>query len=407
MASSSLRHAVWLTPIVLACCMAPAGKPAASAEKSAPPIAAAGPDSAVATPEPEVDVSSSPPPEAAPTIAPAPPAPPAPKGPLFLGRFDAANATGPRFSWSGSAIVVRFTGPSLAVTLEDNGWNWYEVEVDGEKRAPLAMRHGVVTYSIASGLAAGEHVARIARRNEAHGGVTRLVGFEVAEGHEILSPPPRPTRRLEFVGDSITCGFGTAGDHPCPFEYRTENHELTYAALAAKELGAEGHTVCWSGWGMVRGADGSFGANLPAVYGRAFHKPTSPAWDTSSFQPHAVVIALGTNDFGQGDPGDLYTNAYSAFLARLRAAYPDAWLVATTSPMLYAGQKAWQRELVERALARRRAAGDERVTVVDFASQTFEGMGCGGHPGKKTHAKMAERLVPVLREKLGWVDAAP
>lgn len=402
MASSPSRAVASLIPLVLACGVAPATRGTSVAPPAAAPeIVAAGLDSSVAPPAPTPEPEPAPVADA-PSIDPIKPQPP--PGPIFLGRFDLANATGPRFSWSGSAIVLRFTGPSVAVTLEDNGWNWYEVEIDGQKRAPIGLQKGVHTYALASGLSEGEHLVRVARRNEAHGGVTRFVGFELAPGHAMLPPPPRPERRLEFVGDSITCGFGTAGDHPCPFEYRTENHELTYAALAAKELGAEEHTVCWSGWGMVRGADGSWGANLPAVYGRTFHKPTSPAWDPAAFQPHAVVIALGTNDFGLGDPGDVYTDAYTRFLLRLRTTYPDAWLVGTTSPMLYGGQKARQKELVLRALERRRAAGDLKVELVDFASQTFDGMGCGGHPGKRTQAKMAEKLLPVLREKLGWVD---
>lgn len=385
MASPRLyRLAFWLAPLILACYTGPIRVAAIADEAQTP---------ASPTPEPSVE----------PTAPPAPPAaPPAPPAPLFLGRFDFSEPAGPRFSWSGSAIVVRFTGPRVSITLEDNGWNWFEVEIDGRKRSPLGAQKGVREYVLATDLEDGEHVLRFARRNEAHGGVSRFVRFSFADGHGMLAPPPRPTRRIEYVGDSITCGFGTEGTFPCPFEYRTENHELAYGAIAARELGAEAHTICWSGWGMVRGADGGWGANVPSVYGRTFHKHAQPAWDAAAFHPDAVVIALGTNDFGRGDPGKDFVEAYVLFLARLRALHPDALVVATTSPMLRDAPKARQRELMELAIAHSRQHEGQRVVMLDFPSQSYEGLACGSHPGRATHAEMAEKLVGVLREELGW-----
>ena len=383
------RLAFWLAPLILACCMGSSRvAPLADESSSLAPAPAPSP---VLSREPAVEL-----------VPPAPPVSSAPPAPLFLGRFDFSEPAGPRFSWSGSAIVARFTGPRVAITLEDNGWNWFEVEIDGQKRPPLGAKHGVHEYILAGDLADGEHVLRFARRNEAHGGVTRFVGLSFADGHGMLAPPPRPTRRIEYVGDSITCGFGTEGTHPCPFEYRSENHELTYAAIAARELGAEAHTICWSGWGIVRGADGGWGANVPSVYGRTLHKRAQPAWEPAAFHPDAVVIALGTNDFGIGDPGKDFVEAYVLFLARLRALHPDALVVATTSPMLRDAQKAKQRELIEVAIARSRQQRDQKLVMLDFPSQRTEAMGCGNHPGRATHADMASRLVATLREQLGW-----
>lgn len=378
MASASLRLAIWLAPLILAGCT---GSSRVAPHKE---------EATLAPPTPAVTLE-------APVLP-----PPAPPAPLFLGRFDFSEPAGPRFSWSGSAIVVRFTGPRVAITLDDNGWNWFEVEIDGKTRAPVAAKHGVIEYVLASDLGDGEHLLRFARRNEAHGGVTRFVRFSFAEGHPMLAPPPRPTRRIEYVGDSITCGFGTESTHPCPFEYRTENHEHTYAAIAARELGAEAHTICWSGWGIVRGADGGWGANVPSVYGRTLHKYAQPAWDGASSHPDVVVIALGTNDFGIGDPGKDFVEAYVLFLARVKALHPNALVVATTSPMLRDAQKVKQRELIEAAVARGRREPGQKIVTLDFPSQTTEAMGCGNHPGRATHADMASRLVTTLRAELGW-----
>ena len=51
----------------------------------------------------------------------------------FMGRFDPSDPAGPRFSFSGSQLSARFEGPSLRVTLAEEGANQYSVRVDGQE----------------------------------------------------------------------------------------------------------------------------------------------------------------------------------------------------------------------------------------------------------------------------------
>ncbi len=46
-------------------------------------------------------------------------------------------------------------------------------------------------------------------------------------------------------------------------------------------------------------------------------------WDFSLYQPHVVVINLGTNDFGPADPGTPFETAYVSFVQAIRTKYPD------------------------------------------------------------------------------------
>lgn len=49
-----------------------------------------------------------------------------------------------------------------------------------------------------------------------------------------------PERRIEFIGNSITCGYGVESENPSdPFTYETENHFYTYAARTARALKAQ------------------------------------------------------------------------------------------------------------------------------------------------------------------------
>jgi hypothetical protein len=75
-------------------------------------------------------------------------------------------------------------------------------------------------------------------------------------------------RRIEIVGDSITCGYGNEGTDPCNFSAETENHYLTYGALAARMFGAELSTVAWSGKGVVNNFDNDVFEPLPQIYDR-------------------------------------------------------------------------------------------------------------------------------------------
>lgn len=74
----------------------------------------------------------------------------------------------------------------------------------------------------------------------------QFFGFRCAG--RFLTPPEGPARRIEVIGDSITCGYGVDGaDQYCPFSAATENHYRTYAAIAARDLGADLATLAWSG----------------------------------------------------------------------------------------------------------------------------------------------------------------
>jgi GDSL-like Lipase/Acylhydrolase family/Carbohydrate esterase 2 N-terminal len=273
-----------------------------------------------------------------------------------------------------------------------------DVRIDGVLQPKLALKKGRQHYRIAHDLAPGEHTVRLARRNEGHGGVTSFFQFD---DMELVVAPPLPSVRLEFVGDSITCGFGVDGTDPCSFEYATENFERSYAAIAGRALAAEVHAVAWSGWGMLRGADGSMTSNMPSIFGRTLTTDRALKWDFASWQPHAVVIALSTNDFAKGDPGPPFGQATEKFLVKLRVLYPEAWLILTTSPMLSTERRERSKQYFQEAKQSRLSAGDTHVEVLDLPQQTIEqGFGCGRHPSARVHEAVAAKLTAFLRTKL-------
>lgn len=323
-------------------------------------------------------------------------------GVRFIGRVDASDPDRVRFTWSGTGLVARFTGTTIGVRLVDMA-NLFEVTLDGRPLPPLQARFGQDSYLLATRIDPGPHELTLSRRTEAWLGETEFRGLVLDPGATLLPPPPPPERRLELIGDSITCGYGIEGnDQYCPFSADTENHAITYGALAAKALGAEAITVAYSGKGMYRNADGSMAETIPLLYDRILVGRPSP-WNFSSWIPHAVVINLGTNDFGPGDPGRGYADAYQAFLRRVRGHYPQAHILCTLGPMMSAMQVAQARAYLMPVIESARAAGDTRISYLEYPMQDGStGFGCDWHPSRGTHQAMATVLTAELRRLLGW-----
>ena len=311
----------------------------------------------------------------------------------WVGRHDASDPAAVRMSWSGSGFVVRFDGSGVAVSLDDQA-GFMTVVVDGEVQPTLTTTPGMQTYPLAADLPPGRHVVELYRRTEGNQGTT--VVHDVTLDGELLAPPS-VERRIEIIGDSISAGYGNEGVDPCDFTPDTENHYLTYGAVAARELGAEVHTIAWSGKGMVHNFGGDTNEPMPEIYDRTI--AAEPGDWTFAWQPDAVVVNLGTNDFStDNDPTEeMFVTAYIAFVEHLRDVYPDAFILVVT-PSLFG----LDLPVVEGYLGDIVAQVNDPNVAYANINAVWMGSGCNGHPNVATHAGMAANLVTELEAHLGW-----
>jgi peptidoglycan/LPS O-acetylase OafA/YrhL/lysophospholipase L1-like esterase len=327
----------------------------------------------------------------------------------LVGRFDLRDPRGPRFAWPGSTIRSTFAGTGLDIRLRDEGTNFLSVVVDRGPPIVLATVQGTHDYAVASNLAPGPHEVVVIKRTEASVGVMQYLGVTPHEG-SLRDSADEPARRIEYVGDSITCGYGDRGPvATCPFSPETEDETLSYAALAADALGAQATVLAFSGQGMYRDDEGSTVHPMPELFLRTLPYDASSLWSFDEPAPDAVVIGLGTNDYEPGEPGPAFEQAYVTFLRDLRAHYPRAYLIGTLSPMLSdanpsgAGHRTAAAAWILGAVRERKASGDARVAYLAFDEQTASaGYGCDGHPSATTHRLMTTKLVATLRALLGW-----
>lgn len=234
---------------------------------------------------------------------------------------------------------------------------------------------------------------------------------------EEIRPTAKKAHAIEFVGDSITCGYGAddeVAEHS--FTTATENVTRSYAYLTAQALDADYSMVSISGYGIISGFTATAEAKvtaqlLPDYYAKlgfsyGWYQGQTPAnvdWDFSAYVPELIVVNLGTNDdsYTQNDPErqEDYRAQYTEFLKVIRQHNPQAKILCTLGIM---GDRLYPQ--VEKAVAAYTAeTGDSNIACMRFAVQLpGDGYAADWHPSQKTHQKAADKLTQEIRQLMGW-----
>jgi len=288
------------------------------------------------------------------------------------------------------------------VELSGGNENEYEVMIDGGAATVLKVTSGnQATYSVAKGLTDTVHKVIIGKRTEAFFGVQVFHNVILDSNKWVQPSTPFPARKLEFIGDSITCGYGDEGTYPCSFSAETENNLKGYSALVGTHFNAEVFVECWSGKGMVRNyGDKNITSTdpLPSYYNKTLaSEDNSPSWDFN-YIPDGVVINLGTNDYSTqpNPPSDIYIGAYLGFITGLRKRYGNGVkLFLVCGPMI--GDPCCQ--YVQNVVAQ----AQPNAYYVNLQGILQSGdLGCDYHPNVNGHAKMAAITIPIIAKALNW-----
>ena len=309
------------------------------------------------------------------------------------------------FDWSGTTLRVRFEGRSLSMKASGDQTCYFNVWIDEE---PSAKHQSILEikknaeYKICSKLKKGEHFVVLQKRQEGEYGSCRIESFKT-DGE--LLPALNPfSRRIEFIGDSYTCGFGTEGpNREAPFKASEENSNLTYAAIIGRYFGAGVRQIAHSGRGIVRNYNGEDGENtMPVRYTRALDEHPELQWDPaeSGYRPDIVVIYLGTNDFSVGVQPNLgsWCAEYARLLGEVRAYYGDE------VPILCVASRADEKmgDYVEEAVRR---SGDKNAFWTSIQNEVHNDtteLGSSWHPNYQGHRKVALCMIPYISTLTGW-----
>lgn len=227
--------------------------------------------------------------------------------------------------------------------------------------------------------------------------------FYGVEAKNIDTANENTTATIEFIGDSITCGFGADTEEiPCGTDtwYDQHNAYLAYGSIVARKLNAEYWLSSVSGMGIYRNwNDEDTNPIMSDVYAtNNLDGNNEKKWDFSGKKPDVVSICLGTNDLSNGDgikerkPFDTekFTTNYINLVTEIFEMYPNTKLALLTSPMVSVENNS----ILLKCLEKVKAHLDNNNTVAIFEFSPMKPDGCGSHPDLKNHKVMAAQLIP-------------
>ena len=283
--------------------------------------------------------------------------------------------------------------------------NYLQYSLDGQYQKRLRISGNNRQPLLIGGLGKGMHTIWIYKATEAQTGPIFIEKI-AAPGITALKVPERPL--IEFIGNSITCGAAAdPSEIPCGTgEYHDQhNAYFAYGPRVARALNVNFILSSVSGIGIYRNWN-TLSPIMPQVYEKTdFQDNGTRYWNFKTYHPKVVSIALGTNDFSDGDhktprlPFDSvhFVNNYIGFVKLVKSKYPQARIALLSSPMLN-GNK---RELLQHCLT----AVKKRIDVMypsgkHIALYFFKPMqarGCGGHPNVEDHEILARELTPFFK----------
>lgn len=329
------------------------------------------------------------------------------------------------FNWSCSGLEFLFDGTALlaeltaSASLESEGMPWDEnapshpnhpwlgVLVDDEEEPSRYIEIGRPEDCclIFQSRERETHRIRIVKLTENLKAELGIRGF-IMEGELKPLPPAEKKKRIEFVGDSITCGFGNmTKERDRLFYTADENGWFSHGAIAARKLDMELSMVCVSGICTVResGLPNAYGMDMLYAYTDRIIQDMlgggeePEPWDFAGHPSDYVVINLGTNDatgivFSKDPEEQLgaFRRSYRRFLETVRESNGrDTWIICALGSLdhyLFS-------DISEVAEEYRRDTGDERVSVFRYRKvNPMDGWGACGHPSRATHEKMAAEI---------------
>ena len=306
------------------------------------------------------------------------------------------------FSFEGSTC-------SLQVIVPWPNHNYLQYDLDGVYQKRIRVDSASNAPVVITAPKSGKHTIWIYKATEAHTGPIFI--------HSVSGPNiqalQRPTAALiEFIGNSITCGAqADASEVPCGAGLYHDQHNayMAYGPRVARALGVNYIMICASGIGVYRNWDVD-SPNMPQVYEKTdlTLQTQQQNWDFSTYTPRIVSIALGTNDFSDGDgihprkPFDsvAFVQAYVKFVQLIKSKYPNTQIALLNSAVLPAQKKAKLENCLTSVKKQVDALYPSAKPVALYFFQPMQARGCTGHPSVEDHGILANELIPFFKQLL-------
>lgn len=330
--------------------------------------------------------------------------------------------------YSASSISFRFTGCHASASIlsdpdywprEHHAWIaiYHNDAPEPFQRLELTKeRQEVVLYE---GEQADTVTITIMKYSEPEYAVCGIESITI-DTEDLLPPPDPKQRKLQIIGDSISCGYGVEGSlNDLLHHTATENPAKAYSVLTARDLDADLEIVAWNGKGVITAYVGEEedipekSWLVPMLYQytdagcsqQYFHEPKAQweKWDHTRFVPDLVIIYLGTNDASYTreipERNQEFSLAYQELLKDVHTKHPKAKILCTLGTM---DQRLCP--TVEQAVHSFADCNpDVDIHYLGLPAQRDEdGLGTFWHPSPVSHRKAADLITEMARKIMGW-----
>jgi hypothetical protein len=310
--------------------------------------------------------------------------------------------------WPGTSVTINFKGTGITGEFRDQDTsNYYNVIIDHDSIYIIQFDTLKKMVALASALPYGKHTLQLFKRTEWDKGKTWFYGFETKGKTKLLKASKLPERKIEFFGNSITCGYAINDNvHDSPFGYYENNYD-SYAAITARHFNSQYYCTAKSGIGIMVSW---FPLIMPEMYNRLDPTDSTSKWNFSKYNPDVVVINLLQNDswivtmpnneqfksrFGTKPPDEKQiVNAYKNFIQTIRSTYPKTQIVCMLGSMDITKKGSPWPGYVEKAVAE---INDTKLfTYIAPYKET------PGHPKVKEQKAIADGLIKFMDEHIKW-----
>ncbi|MEP6804209.1 MAG: GDSL-type esterase/lipase family protein [Flavobacterium sp.] len=331
---------------------------------------------------------------------------------LYEGRVEKLQNNTVILIGTASSVSFNFMGNKCDISLQSiDSWehhNYVSLILDGKYLGKLRIEKGPAqSFPIKTTSNKKVHKLEIYKNTEAQSGNILFAGTTA----KLISISAKKKKKIEFIGDSITCGAASDSVDCDKGEYFDHhNGYYAYGPVLSREIDVDYLMSSVSGIGMYRNwnDENKDEAIMPDVYQNLYltKDASKPKYDFA-FQPDIISIALGTNDFSGGDGKkerlpfnpEEYVSNYIKFIKMLYEHNPKAQIVITNSPMV-GGERGVIFEDCLNKVKNAFAEDKTHKSILIFKFKPMTPKGCLGHPDVTDHKVLANEYAPFLKKLL-------
>lgn len=279
-------------------------------------------------------------------------------------------------------LEVSVEGQSVEPAKNDD--IYFTVFVDGVRSETRykASRGSTTKLEIANFEEAGEHKIQILKQSEIKNGLCTLKSLTFKG--RFLEAPKAAEYYIEFIGDSITSGYGnlcvngTANPEKTIYKDGTQ----AFAFLTAQSLGADFTMVSCSGVGVAASWRPLVAKELFSA--QSYYRSKTTVY-TPVRTPDLVVINLGANDETKGVSAANFRSEARALINLIRSTYGEDVKIVWAYGMTRDGFSAQIKSLIEEM-----GGAENGLYTVELVRDNSGG---ASHPIAKMHNTASKQLV--------------